>query len=75
MRNVPIHLDYKGRHLVGVADPIAKKDDIIPLTHSIYIGGKFLGTLTCGKQGWVLDWPAENDLVEALGEYLHAWYE
>jgi hypothetical protein len=32
MRNVPIHLDYKGRHLVGVADPIAKKDDIIPLT-------------------------------------------
>jgi hypothetical protein len=76
MRNVPIHLDFKGRHLTGVADPInSRKEEQVPLAHTIYIGGKFIGTLTCEKQGWVLDRPADLELIEALGEYLHAWYE
>ena len=74
MRNVPLHIDYKGKHLTGVADPVEGKEPV-PLTHTIYLGGKFIGTLSCEKQGWVLDRPADIELVEALGEYLHAWYE
>ena len=75
MRNVPIHIEYKGKHLTGVADPVEKSKESIPLTHTIYLGGKFIGTLSCEKQGWVLDRPADTELVEALGEYIHAWYE
>ena len=76
MRNVPIHLDFKGRHLTGVADPIDRNvQDGIPTEHTIYINGKYIGTLSCEKQGWVLNHQADPDLVEALGEYLHAWYE
>ena len=75
VRNVPIHMDYKGSHLTGVADPVERNTESVPLTHAIYLGGKFIGTLSCEKQGWVLDRPADLELVEALGEYLHAWYE
>ena len=76
MQNVPIHLDFKGRHLTGVADPLEANNKIgIPTSFIIYIQGKFLGTLHCEKTGWVLDRPADNDLVESLGEYIHAWYE
>jgi hypothetical protein len=58
MRNVPIHLDYKGKHLTGVADPVETNN-----------------VVRCEKDKWVLDRPADLELVEALGEYLVAWYE
>jgi hypothetical protein len=47
----------------------------IPTSYIIYIHGKFLGTLHCQKEGWVMDRPVDSDLVESLGEYIHAWYE
>lgn len=76
MQNVPIHLDFKGRHLTGVADPIdANSKQGIPGAFIIYIHGKFLGTLHCDKKGWSMDRPVDADLVESLGEYIHAWYE
>jgi len=76
MQNVPIHIDYKGRHLKGVADPIEiNMEDGIPRSHSIYLNGKYIGTLSCAKEGWVMDRPVDVDLVETLSEYLHAWYE
>ena len=76
MKNVPIHIDYRGKHITGVADPVGvSKGEQVPGSHIIYLDGKFLGTLKCEKQGWVLDRPADLDLIETLGEYLHAWYE
>lgn len=76
MQNVPIHLDFKGKHLTGVADPVARNlQDGIPTMHMVFINGKYMGTLSCEKQGWVMNQPTDADLVEALGEYLHAWYE
>jgi hypothetical protein len=37
MRNVPIHIDFKGKHLIGVADPINSQEEYkVPLAHSIY---------------------------------------
>lgn len=76
MQNVPIHLDFKGRHLTGVVDPIdSKKEQGIPTSYIVYIHGKFIGTLYCESEGWVMDRPVDIDLVENLGEYIHAWYE
>lgn len=75
VRNVPIHMDYKGSHLTGVTDPVEKNKESVSLVHTFYLGGKFIGTLSCEKQGCVLDRPANLELVEALGKYLHAWYE
>ena len=75
MHNVPIHIDYKGKHLTGVADPIENKNEQVPTAHTIYLNGKFIGTLRCEKQGWAMDRPADLELVKQLGEYLHAWYE
>ena len=76
MKNVPIHIDYRGRHLTGVADPVEEqRGEEIPASHIIYLDGKYLGTLRCGKEGWMLDRPADLELVETLREYLHAWYE
>jgi hypothetical protein len=76
MRNVPLHIDYKGKHLTGEADPIeGKNEQGIPLSHSIFIEGKYIGTLSCQKGGWIMNHPLDADLVESLGEYLHAWYE
>jgi hypothetical protein len=43
MENVPIHLDYKGRKLTGVADPIDQNNKQgVPTSYVIYIQGKFL---------------------------------
>jgi len=75
MRNVPLHIDFKGKHLTGVADPVETQKNVVPTSHTIYLGGKFIGTLRCEKDKWILDRPADLDLVEALGEYLLAWYE
>ena len=69
-------MDFKGRHLVGVADPISDRlEGGIPTAFSIFIGGKYLGTLSCEKEGWSMDRPLDCDLVEDLGNYIHAWYE
>jgi hypothetical protein len=76
MQNVPIHIDYKGRELSGVADPVESSGkDQVPKAHIVYLNGRFLGTIRCDKQGWVIDRPADLDLVQTIGEYLHAWYE
>ncbi|MGZ3839870.1 MAG: hypothetical protein ACXVMS_05710 [Flavisolibacter sp.] len=76
MQPVPIQLAYRGRTLSGEAEPLDNKTvQGIPLSHGIYIQGKFMGILRCKKQGWVMDRPADLDLVESLGEYLRAWYE
>ena len=76
MKNVPIHIDFRGKHLTGVADPIdVSKGEQVPTSHTIYLDGKYLGTLHCSKKGWTLDRPADLELIETLGEYLHAWYE
>ena len=76
MNNVPIHIDFHGKHISGVADPIlTPKDESVPSTHSIYLEGKFIGTLKCENKVSVMDRPADLELVETLGEYLHAWYE
>jgi len=76
MLNVPIQIDYNGRHLVGVADPVeVNMEDGIPTAHAIYLNGKYIGTLSCERQGWIMDRPADADLVETLGNYIHAWYE
>jgi hypothetical protein len=76
MLNVPISLDFKGKHLTGVADPVdANPKHGIPTSYIIYIHGKFLGTLHCESKGWSMDRPVDADLVETLGEYIHAWYE
>ena len=74
MQNVPIRLDFHGKYLIGVADPI-NTGEPVPTSHSIYLEGKYIGTLKCGKEGWMMDRPADLDLIETLGEYLHAWYE
>ena len=51
-------MDFKGRHLVGVADPISDRlEGGIPTAFSIFIGGKYLGTLSCEKEGWSMDRP------------------
>ena len=69
-------MDFKGKHLSGEADPIESRNEQgVPLSHVIYIQGQYLGILSCEKQGWVMDRPTDSDLVESLGEYLHAWYE
>jgi len=76
MQNVPIRLDYKGRELTGVADPVeTSAEDGVPRSLIVYLSGKYLGTLECSPEGWRLDRPAEPDLVEELGNYIHAWYE
>jgi hypothetical protein len=75
MRSVPIHIGFRGKQVNGVAEPLDTGKDDVPLSHAIYLEGKYLGTLGCNKDGWVFDRPADLDLVETLGEYLHAWYE
>ena len=53
MQNVPIHIDYKGRQITGVADPVDNKTDPgIPVTHIVYLSGKCLGMLSLkGRAG------------------------
>jgi hypothetical protein len=76
MKNVPIHIDYRGKHLTGVADPVdLQNDGEVPISHIIYLDGKYIGTLRCVEKGWELDRPAELELAETLGDYLHSWYE
>ena len=76
MQNVPIRINFKGRTITGVADPVdTSTEDGVPRTLIIYLHGKFLGTLECSSEGWRLDRPTDPDLVETIGDYLQAWYE
>jgi len=76
MQNVPIRIEYKGKPLTGVADPVeTSAEDGVPRTLVIYLHGRCLGLLECSDRGWKLDRPADPELVEALGNYIFAWYE
>lgn len=76
MQNVPISIDFRGRHLTGVADPVDTSiEDGVPRSLVVYLQGRYLGLLQCSPEGWRLDRPADPELVETLGNYIHAWYE
>ena len=76
MQNVPISIEYKGKYLTGVADPVESAEESgVPRSLVVYIHGKYLGILKCGSKGWSLDRPADPELVETLGNYIVAWYE
>lgn len=62
MQNVPIRINFKGRTITGVADPVdTLTDNGVPRTLIIYLQGKFLGTLECSMEGWRLDRPTDPE--------------
>ena len=76
VQNVPIRIDFRGRQITGVADPVSTSiEDGIPRSLILYLHGRYMGLLQFSQEGWTLDRPADPELVETLGNYIYAWYE
>ena len=75
----PFHLsiDYKGKHIDGEALPLnnAPKEEGIPLVHKVIIDGKDYGLIRCTPKAWMADKIKDQKLVNAIGNYISAWYE
>jgi len=76
MKSFHISIDYAGKHVAGEALPLkGPKEQGIPLVHHVFIEGKDYGFIRCGKQAWQADKIQDPKLIEAIGNYIHAWYE
>ena len=76
MKTLHLSIDYKGRHIEGEALPLnTPKEQGIPLVHQIIIEGKDYGLIRCTQKNWSADKIKDPKLVEAIGNYIHAWYE
>jgi len=74
----PLHLsiDYKGKHIEGKAMPLKEsKVQGVPLIHQLIIDGKDYGLIKCTKEKWLSDRIKDKELVDIIGNYIHAWYE
>jgi hypothetical protein len=76
MGSFHLSIDYRGKHIEGEALPLnAPKQQGIPLIHKIIIDGKDQGIIRCTKESWAADKIKDQKLVDAIGSYIHAWYE
>lgn len=76
MRAFHLSIDYKGKHIEGEAVPMdTPTEQGIPLLHKIVIEGKDYGTIRCTKENWAANRIKDQKLVDAIGSYIHAWYE
>jgi len=76
MRRLHLSIDYKGRHIKGEALPMnAPVQQGIPLVHKLIIEGEDYGMIRCTKENWLADKIKDPELVKAIGNYIHAWYE
>jgi hypothetical protein len=76
MGSFHLSIDYRGKHIEGEALPLnAPKQQGIPLIHKIIIDGKDQGIIRFTKESWAADKIKDQKLVDAIGSYIHAWYE
>jgi hypothetical protein len=76
MKSMHLSIDYNGKHIEGEALPLnGPKIQNVPLVHHLIIGGKDYGMIRCAKKNWSADKIKDPELVKAIGNYIHAWYE
>lgn len=76
MKTFHLSIDYKGKHIEGEALPLkTEREQGAPLAHKIIIEGKDFGIIRCAKEEWSADKIKDPELVNTIGNYIHAWYE
>jgi hypothetical protein len=73
-----LELDYDGRHYSGTVLPSEELDGKgFPVYFRVEIGGRLYAYICCGETGWHnRDTEKGHDgLINAIGEYIHDWYE
>lgn len=76
MKTLHLSIDYKGKHIEGEALPLnGNKVQGVPLVHQLIIDGKDYGLISCAKERWSAEQIKDPELVKAIGNYIHAWYE
>lgn len=71
-------LDFEGKHYSGTILPSEEKDSHgFPVFFRIEIDGKLYAYICCGESGWHNrdEKGGHNALLNAIGEYIHDWYE
>jgi hypothetical protein len=76
MKPFQLSLVHKGTHIKGEVVPQHDEDmQGIPLSFNVIIDGKEYGMIRCAKDRWLSNNITDDTLVNAIGNYIHAWYE
>ena len=73
-----LELDFEGKHYSGTILPSEEKDSQeFPVFFRIEIDGELYAYICCGERGWHnRDLKGgHNALINAIGDYIHDWYE
>jgi hypothetical protein len=73
-----LSLDYEGRHYSGAILPSEEKDSKgFPIFFRVEIDGQLYAYICCGESGWHNrdEKGGHNALINAIGNYIHDWYE
>ena len=74
MQDIPLTIDFKGRHMKGIAVPLGRSALDQPPSFDIIIDKAFMGTLRWNAQGWKMDAHHDPQLVDKIGKYILDWY-
>jgi hypothetical protein len=73
---INIYLEVGYKKLYGFANPSREIDSNgLPLYHVIFWMGKEWATVIYDEAGWLSSVPVEQAVLDAVGDYLIAWYQ
>ena len=76
MKSFRLSINHRGKHFNGEVFPLHDSGiQGIPLSYKVELEGKNYGIIHCGKDKWVSAEIEDQSLVNAIGSYIHAWYE
>jgi hypothetical protein len=76
MKPFQLSIVHHGNHIKGEVIPMNDQDvQGIPLSFEVKIEGKNYGMFRCNKDKWLSTDIKDESLVDAIGNYIHAWYE
>jgi hypothetical protein len=76
MKPFQLSIVHNGSHIKGEVIPLHDEDiQGIPLSYEVVIDGKNYGIFRCRKDRWISTDINDDSLVDAIGNYIHSWYE
>ena|ERR1700730_11298243 len=74
--SVSIQIEVKQKKYWGFLNPTSQQlQPGIPASFELYFWGEYYGTLAYYEEGWICSREIDRVVIDAVGEYLVAWYE
>jgi hypothetical protein len=74
--SISIQIEINQKKYWGFLNPsVQQLQPGIPVSFELYFWGEYQGTITYTLDGWACSKPIDQAVLDAVGNYLFAWYQ